>query len=374
MNISKSLKDCCDIALTRVMKRKKNHSTLEEANLEADIKTMTHLITTNWQFDISSQAATNLQTKKWNKVTIIPLASDLKILKDYLLKESKLAMENLSNSPTDKKAYVNLVELIFTQVLLLNRKRPGELERLQIETYKGAGTHSNYEEFNDVITLSEKVLMRRFKRIVIREKRGRGVPVLFSDIVQQQIELVLKVRPYFFKDVDNIYLFGIPGHTTPMAGYKIIEKYAKKSGTKNPQAITATKLRKHLATITQLMNMTDTDVEQLATFMGHTERVHRNEYRLPDDVYQTARMCKLLSIMESGQGAAYKGKRLDEVELDMEENILEGPSENEDSEIEDDPDPIPSTSTTSEPVKSQQSTTKKPRQLVPWTNEQKKRH
>ena len=92
-------------------------------------------------------------------------------------------------------------------------------------------------------------------------------------------------------------------------------------GAKNLKAISSTKLRKHLATLTQLFNMTENDIEQLSNFMGHTTGVHRRNYRLPDDIYQTVKISKLLLLMEDGKADAYKGKSLDEINLNMEEEL-----------------------------------------------------
>ncbi|KAJ8932231.1 hypothetical protein NQ318_004433 [Aromia moschata] len=57
-------------------------------------------------------------------------------------------------------------------------------------------------------------------------------------------------------------------------------------------------------------------LEQLTTFMGHTLDVHRKEYRLPDDIFQTAKIAKLLLLMESGDVGKYQGKTLDEINLE----------------------------------------------------------
>ncbi|GBP81158.1 hypothetical protein EVAR_25084_1 [Eumeta japonica] len=67
--------------------------------------------------------------------------------------------------------------------------------------------------------------------------------------------------------------------------------------------------------------MTENDIEQLSNFMGHTTEVHRRNYRLPDDIFQTAKISKLLILMEDGKADAYKGKSLDEINIDMEENL-----------------------------------------------------
>jgi len=55
-------------------------------------------------------------------------------------------------------------------------------------------------------------------------------------------------------------------------------------------------LRKHVTTISQVLNLKENelDVDLLAQFMGHDIRVHREFYRLPLDVLQTAEVAKIL--------------------------------------------------------------------------------
>ncbi|KAH9645932.1 hypothetical protein HF086_011394 [Spodoptera exigua] len=127
------------------------------------------------------------------------------------------------------------------------------------------------------------MVVKSFKRIVIRGKRGRGVPVLLTDEVQSDIDLLISVRRNYISD-KNDFLFAKPGSEGTLCGYKVLKKYASASGAQNPAAITTTKLRKHLATLTQMFNLKDSNIEQLANFMGHTQAVHRQNYRLPDDV------------------------------------------------------------------------------------------
>lgn len=72
-----------------------------------------------------------------------------------------------------------------------------------------------------------------------------------------------------------------------------------------------------------MFNLKESDIEQLANFMGHTQAIHRQNYRLPDDVYQTAKLSKLLLLMESGKADSYKGKCLEDINLDLEQDLLE---------------------------------------------------
>ena len=91
----------------------------------------------------------------------------------------------------DKKnvvTYTELLEIIFYKVLLLNRRRPGELQRIPINTYINAEKQQNYEEFSNAVSPAEKVLMKKFKRVVIWGKRGRGaVSYTHLDVYKRQI-------------------------------------------------------------------------------------------------------------------------------------------------------------------------------------------
>ncbi|CAG5057612.1 unnamed protein product [Parnassius apollo] len=390
MNISTSLKQCCNIAIMTTLK---SGSSVETAAVAADLKTLIHLIKTNWKFDVSSQACNDLNLKKWNKITIVPLAKDLKLLKNYLCEKSKSAASKLIESETSNiETYNTLTETVYCLVLLLNRRRPGELQRLPLSIYQeSSNDKSAYEEFDRAISSAEKVLVNSFKRIVIRGKRGRGVPVLLTDEVQSDINLLISVRRNYICE-KNYFLFAKPGSESILCGYKVLKKYATASGARNPAAITTTKLRKHLATLTQMFNLKESDIEQLANFMGHTQAVHRQNYRLPDDVYQTTKLSKLLLLMESGKADSYRGKCLDDINLDLEQDLLENAQghDNYDSDelidydaslpteksketefTDDNPVLTPQSTLLSDATNATHIKTKKKRNLVPWTTEQK---
>ncbi|CAH0555138.1 unnamed protein product [Brassicogethes aeneus] len=146
MNICTSLKMCCDIAITFAYKKQAPYVSVSSATFEADLKTLIHLFETNWSFEVSSHAASNLNLNKWNKVTIISLASDLKLLRQHLIKIADNALQNLKKykneiatsivQETDNTLqskiklgfndYNKLIESVYCRVILLNRKRSGE--------------------------------------------------------------------------------------------------------------------------------------------------------------------------------------------------------------------------------------------------------
>ncbi|XP_072389433.1 uncharacterized protein [Diabrotica undecimpunctata] len=61
-NIGTTLKQCCDIAL--MLNAKKSEFTVRSASAKADLKSLIQIIEGNWKYDISSQAANDLDMKK----------------------------------------------------------------------------------------------------------------------------------------------------------------------------------------------------------------------------------------------------------------------------------------------------------------------
>ncbi|XP_050056575.1 uncharacterized protein LOC126555514 [Aphis gossypii] len=161
-----------------------------------------------------------------------------------------------------------------------------------------------------------------------------------------------------------------------MRASDLIRKFGKESGAKYPENITSTRLRKHVATVTQLLNLTEGDIEQLATFMGHTKDVHKQFYRLSDNAFQVAKVSKLLLMMENGKGNEYRGKSLDEININVNELVSDEEStDNEEKKSEDQliKKPLigsPLTKNSVNKTKTIRQTTKKIA-VVPWSEAEK---
>jgi len=61
--------------------------------------------------------------------------------------------------------------------------------------------------------------------------------------------------------------------------------------------------------------MGENDLDQFATFMGHSINIHRSFYRLPEDTLQLAKVSKILLAMDSNEMNKYSGLSLDEIEI-----------------------------------------------------------
>lgn len=96
---------------------------------------------------------------------------------------------------------------------------------------------------------------------------------------------------------ENVYLFALPNSLNHYRGSDCICDFVKDCDVKNPKALTSTNLRKQIATLSTVLNLKDTELDQLADFLGHNIRVQR-KYRLPEGTLQVAKMSKILMAFE----------------------------------------------------------------------------
>ena len=91
----------------------------------------------------------------------------------------------------------------------------------------------------------------------------------------------------------------------------VLHKLAVSSGCKRPELITSTKLRKHLTTVYVVLTVSDEMQDQLAFFMGHDIRIHRQYYRICTGLVQKAKVLQILMNVNTGDISKYRGKSED---------------------------------------------------------------
>ena len=110
----------------------------------------------------------------------------------------------------------------------------------------------------------------------------------------------------------------------PIRAYQVMPQLASAAKLKHPEHIRCTKLRKHLATLSQLLNLKENEIEQLANHTGHDITVHREYYRLPVETILLTKMSKLLNLAQQGRTAECKGKSLQGVNIEVDESLPAG--------------------------------------------------
>lgn len=284
LHLGTSLKFICNIALKALITKNPIFAKLADDDLKKkkkEIKELKDMIVAHWCNDISSLAHKDLNEKKLEKPKLLPLTEDVQKFNSYILKLANTAYENLKVKENDSENYKLLAECALGLTLVFNRKRIGEVQFLDIKSYEQNLSTITQEECLSSLSEFEKSMSATFKRVVVFGKGSKPVALLFTKKMQNFIDKLIHIRK--ITDIvpkENKYVFANPGSVDRwMNGASVVRKFAQKCGARNPELLTSTRFRKQIATILQLMNFEQNEMEQIARFMGHTEKTHMEFYR-----------------------------------------------------------------------------------------------
>lgn len=247
----------------------------------------------DWEIEVGHTALETLESQQYNKPRRIPLAEDLKALSDFLKNKADVLCEKFKTSEATETEWRELCEVTLSQVVLFNKKRSGESERLEVKQYLNGIEHGKniQEEFLLSLSPLEKKLAEVIDRVELRGKKGRRVAILLPEKLKRQLDLLLKYRYIGGIKEDNKYMFARPGNAEfPVRATDALRKFGQECGAKHPELLTSTLFRKHIAVIAQMLNLKENELDVLAGFLGHDIRIHREFYRLPEDTTQVGEL------------------------------------------------------------------------------------
>ncbi|KAG5870742.1 hypothetical protein JTB14_021995 [Gonioctena quinquepunctata] len=137
------------------------------------------------------------------------------------------------------------------------------------------------------------------KRFEIGGRKARGVSVLLSKRLLACVDLMLKNWEKAGVLPSNPYIFGIPGESylpLHLKARDLMRKFAEESRIRNHHLIRGTRVRKQLATKSSVMNLNENVVSDLANFLGHADKIHRDHYRMPVVSREIGRVSRLLEM------------------------------------------------------------------------------
>lgn len=252
---------------------------------------------------------------------MLPLSEDILKLQKFLQTSSELAAKALEDWRFSKGHWELLNKLTLAKIVMFNRRRGGETERIEVVHHENRRNQSEQapKEVEDSLSKTEKVLLTTLSRVEIRGKKGRTVAVLLTEDIQKNIDLLLRYRADAGVDQRNRYVFATANSASlfPLRSADVLRQFAKQAKLKCPESVTSTKLRKHVATVVQILNLSKHDMEVLAGFMGHDINVHTSFYSLPQEIIEVARMGRLLSTFNKGTIGQFCGKSIDDINLEL---------------------------------------------------------
>ncbi|KAI3355954.1 hypothetical protein L3Q82_004240 [Scortum barcoo] len=328
LKLGHSLQKICDIIHCRALMADDNA-------LIKSTQTFKTLYTTKWSELVSHTALTTLNEGHFNKPSTLPFTEDVQRLHQHLEKTADLASEVLEKTPT-QQVYAELCKATLAKIILFNRRRGGEVAKMQLKSFLERDTTVLHTDVAAGLTKFEQKLCKHFSRVEIRGKRGRKVAVLLSPDMVDALTQLIRKRQECGVPEENTFLFARPHCLSPYRGQDCLRTYANECGAQNPELLRSTQLRKHVATLSQVLNLKNHELDQVADFLGHDIRVHREYYRLPEATTQLAKISKLLLAMEKGSLTNLQGKTLEEIEIEDTMHLTDsGQSEDSEDEEED---------------------------------------
>lgn len=274
-----------------------------DSDLKENVQNYEQLHELSWEQEISTHASRTLHEQKKNTAKTIPLSEDIATLSQYISNEMNTARKEMTIGQNKENNWDRLSELTLASIILFNRRRSGEASKMKVTDFT-PGQSNDVHNSNVLNQLSdfEKALCKKMSRIEIIGKRGRIVPVILTTAMKTALEKLIEERDAVGVSKENVYVFARRncsslGH---IRGCDTIRKLVSEVDLKHPENMTSTSFRKHVATMTQLVNLQDNELDIVAQFLGHDVRTHREHYRLPTSTVQVAKVTKLLLAMEKG--------------------------------------------------------------------------
>lgn len=276
---------------------------IKQENVESQSKTENFIKLYNSDVGTSiNKAVYRTQAKmKRDRREILPSTEDIKLLSTYVDRERTKHFEILSKI-FSYNAWLKLAQLTMASIIVFNRRRTGETQNILVTDFQRRERLDN--RMIATLSVEDQQLAKKYSRMKTRGKLDRTVPVLIKPKVDKCIELLIRHRKNAKIPVRNKFLFALPA----LSGRRIkridacvlLRKLSLLCGAKNPGTLRGTKMRKHVATMCVSMELSENSVSELADFMGHHEKIHRQYYRQMPIVREIVKMSRIL---QSAQGA-----------------------------------------------------------------------
>jgi hypothetical protein len=235
--------------LMRNIAIKNNHSVMQQA-MEDSIK----LHESEFKHRVGYVALKENEKRRFGQsFDMLPLSHDIKRLSEYLLQETKEAIEQYERDEGDM---LRSKKLLMCKVVLFNKRRGAEFSKafkIEVELALSENFEQvcDIEEVKNQLTPIEIHLASCMKLLRLSGKQGKMVPVLLDR------ETDLKLLNFILQDPncsDDVYVFQST-KKQPYRSDRALEDICKAAGNiAKPGLIRATALRKYCATALQVRN------------------------------------------------------------------------------------------------------------------------
>ncbi|XP_040037720.1 uncharacterized protein LOC120822253 [Gasterosteus aculeatus] len=278
-----------------------------------------------------------------------PMLSSLSCLVLYLRRQQHASFLSLTRSPHSAESWRLLCHSSLSLLILYNRHRECEVAKLTVQDYHNRVTPpatsvgSAPTGMEAMLSPFERQVLCNLPRASVLGKRGRIQPLILPPHCESCLDLLLQTSPNVGVDPESPYVFSRPYHSpaTPLRGTDLLRNLARSSGAKNPGAVTATRVRRQVAILTQLLLLDEGEgqhgaTKQLEDFLEREYHVTQNCSTIIRDPALMGRVGRVVLYGEK-EGVLFRGMSLQHIclELDvMSGNSAESFSEESEAEEE----------------------------------------
>ncbi|XP_032387179.1 uncharacterized protein si:dkey-117m1.4 isoform X2 [Etheostoma spectabile] len=284
---------------------------------------------------------------------LLPLLSSLSSLVLYLRRLQHSAFLSLSRQLQSAEAWRLLCHSSLALLILYNRRRECEVSKLSISEYHARitpqcpvpvppGAPPALTPLEASLSPFERLVLPHLPRVGVQGKRGRVQPLILPPHCEPCLELLLQTRQDVGVDPTNPYVFARPYHSpaTPLRGTDLLRSLARSSGTRNPRALTQTRVRRQVAILTQLLLLGEGEepgqpggsaVERLEHFLEREYHVTQNCAGIGQDPGLMGRVGRVVLCGER-DGVLFRGMSLNHICLEL--DVMSGNSADSYSEGE----------------------------------------
>lgn len=274
---------------------------------------------------------------------LLPLLSSLSSLVLYLRRLQHSAFLSLSRQLQSAEAWRLLCHSSLALLILYNRRRECEVSKLSINEYCARvtpqcpvpvppGAPPALTPLEASLSPFERLVLPHLPRVGVQGKRGRVQPLILPPHCEPCLELLLQTRQDVGVDPANPYVFARPYHSpaTPLRGTDLLRSLARSSGTRNPRALTQTRVRRQVAILTQLLLLGEGEeprhsggsaVERLEHFLEREYHVTQNCAGIGQDPGLMGRVGRVVLCGER-DGVLFRGMSLNQICLELDGETL----------------------------------------------------
>lgn len=258
-----------------------------------------------------------------------PLLSSLSCLVLYLRRQQHSSFLSLTRSPHSAEAWRLLCHSSLSLLILYNRHRECEVAKLTVQDYRSRVTpqptssNSSPSGMEAFLSPFERQVLCHLPRAGVLGKRGRIQPLILPPHCESCLDLLLRTSPNVGVDPESPYVFSRPYHSpaTPLRGTDLLRNLARASGAKNPGALTATRVRRQVAILTQLLLLEEGDgqggaIKRLEDFLEHEYHVTQNCSTIIRDPALMGRVGRVVLYGER-EGVLFRGMSLQHICLEL---------------------------------------------------------